>query len=424
MNQTITARHLITDIGTVEFAVLTLTPDGAIGEVYSDPKALHSETTTLTAAFLDIHTHGAMGHDVMRASPAELSQLQRFLATRGVAHFLPTTVTASVDATLRALEALASAIEAPARENEARPIGIHLEGPFLSHSKRGMHPSHELQPPSIELFDRFHAAARGHIRLITIAPEPNAAINPGPTTRDLTTGSGGPSFALSAKGGVSSEARPLSTHSDTALDLIRHATALGVRCSIGHTNANAAETLAAVTAGAASATHTYNAMRPLDHREPGVLGTVLTDDRLFAELICDGIHVAPSLVRLWLKAKGTDRAILITDAMEGTGMPDGDYTLGESAVTVRNGQALLRDDLLQGKETLAGSVLTMDLAVANVQRFTQASLADATRLASHNPAALLGTPELTRLAPGSPANLNRFDHQGRLIATYIRGNAV
>ena len=105
-------------------------------------------------------------------------------------------------------------------------------------------------------------------------------------------------------------------------------------------------------------------------------------------------------------------------------MPDGDYTLGESAVTVRNGQALLRDDLLQGKQTLAGSVLTMDLAVANVQRFTQASLADATRLASHNPAALLGTPELTRLAPGSPANLNRFDQQGRLIATYIRGNAV
>jgi len=400
LNQTITARHLITDIGTVEFAVLTLTADGMIGEVYSDPKALHSETTTLTAAFLDIHTHGGMGHDVMRAAPAELSQLQRFLATRGVAHYLPTTVTASVDATLRALEALASAIEAPFRENEARPIGIHLEGPFLSHVKRGMHPAHELQPPSIELFDRFHAAARGHIRLITIAPEPNAT--------------------TSAPGSWPLKPEP----SSSALDLIRHATSVGVRCSIGHTNANAAETLAAIAAGAASATHTYNAMRPLDHREPGVLGTVLTDDRLFAELICDGIHVAPPLVRLWLKAKGMDRAILITDAMEGAGMPDGDYTLGESAVTVRNGQALLRDDLLQGKQTLAGSVLTMDLAVANVQRFTQASLADATRLASHNPAALLGTPELTRLAPGSPANLNRFDQQGRLIATYLRGREV
>ncbi len=397
MTQTITARHLITDIGSVEFAVLTVTPDGNIGEIYSDPKALLHETTTLTAAFLDIHTHGAMGHDVMRASPADLAELQRFLATRGVANYLPTTVTASVDATLRALEAMANAIDGPMRENEARPIGIHLEGPFLSHIKRGMHPAHELQPPSIELFDRFHSAARGHVRLITIAPEPGAAL-PEPSA--------------------------LSPEPSSALDLIRHATALGVRCSIGHTNANAADTLAAIDAGAASATHTYNAMRPLDHREPGVLGTVLTDDRLFAELICDGIHVDPALVRLWLKAKGPDRAILVTDAMEATGMTDGDYTLGESAVTVLNGRALLRDDLVLGKHTLAGSVLTMDTAVANLQRFTSAPLADATRLASHNPAVMLGMPELTRLAPGSPANLNRFDAEGRLVATYLLGRKV
>ena len=101
MTQTITARHLITDIGSVEFAVLTLTPDGAIGEIYSDPKSLHNETTTLTAAFLDIHTHGAMGHDVMTATPTELSHLQKFLATRGVAHYLPTTVTAPPETSLR-----------------------------------------------------------------------------------------------------------------------------------------------------------------------------------------------------------------------------------------------------------------------------------------------------------------------------------
>jgi N-acetylglucosamine-6-phosphate deacetylase len=395
MTQTITARHLITDIGSVEFAVLTITPDGTIGDIYSDPEALHNETTTLTAAFLDIHTHGAMGHDVMSATPADLNHLQKFLATRGVAHYLPTTVTAPIDATLRALEALANAIESVPRDSEAQPIGIHLEGPFLSHAKRGVHPPAELQPPSIALFDRFQTAARGHIRLMTIAPEPGA---PRP-----------------ASGTWVSE-----SPQNSALDLIAHATTQGVRISLGHSNATAAETLAAIAAGATSATHTFNAMRPLDHREPGILATVLDTDSLFAELICDGIHVAPALVRLWLKSKGTDKAILITDAMSAAGMPDGDYSLAGLPVVVANGKAALKSN----PETLAGSVLTMDHAVANLQAFTHAPLADATRLASHNPATLLGAPELTRLAPGSPANLNRFNETGQLVATYIRGRKI
>jgi N-acetylglucosamine-6-phosphate deacetylase len=165
-------------------------------------------------------------------------------------------------------------------------------------------------------------------------------------------------------------------------------------------------------------------MRPLDHREPGILGTVLDDHRLFAELICDGIHVAPPLVRLWLHAKTSTRAILVSDSISATGMPDGDYMLGPLRVTVADGVAQLTDDLAAGKQTLAGSVLTLDRAVANVQAFTAASLAEATRLASHNPAAMLGLPTLTRLAPGSPANLNRFDADNHLTATYIRGQLI
>jgi len=216
----------------------------------------------------------------------------------------------------------------------------------------------------------------------------------------------------------------LAPEGNTALDLIRHATSHGVRVSIGHTNATAAQTLPAIDAGATSATHTFNAMRALDHREPGVLGTVLDDHRLYAELICDGVHVAPPLVRLWLKTKGLDRAILVTDAMSAAGMPDGNYTLGSFAVTVTNGVAQLTADLATGKSTLAGSLLTMDRAVANLQAFTQASLADATRLASHNPAAMLGQPTLTHLTPNAPANLNRFNSTGQLIATYIRGQKI
>jgi len=414
MQTILTARRLHTGTATIDFPVLTI-ENGLITSITSDPTSLANEQDTLTAAFFDIHTHGAIGHDVMQSTPSELSQIQRFLAQHGVAHYLPTTVTAPIDPTLRALEALANLIEATPAEGEAQPIGIHLEGPFLSHAKRGVHPPADLQPPSIALFDRFQTAARGHIKLLTIAPEPNAAIGP-------ATNPGALPFASFAKGGVSGEARPLS--SDTALDLIAHATSQGVRVSLGHTNATAAQTLPAIDAGATSATHTFNAMRALDHREPGVLGTVLDDHRLYAELICDGVHVAPPLVRLWLKTKGLDRAILVTDAMSAAGMPDGNYTLGSFAVTVTNGVAQLTADLATGKSTLAGSLLTMDRAVANLQAFTQASLADATRLASHNPAAMLGQPTLTHLTPNAPANLNRFNSTGQLIATYIRGQKI
>jgi len=400
MTQTLTARRLITHAATIDFPVLTIT-DGLITDIASDP-TLTSEDT-LTAAFLDIHTHGAIGHDVMTASPSDLHQLQLFLAQHGVAHYLPTTVTASIDATLRALEALANLIESPTRANETQPIGIHLEGPFLSHAKPGVHSPALLQPPSITLFDRFQTAARGHIKLLTLAPEPGAL----PSTA-----------AFGGQGGVSSKARPFS--SDTALDLIRHATSLGTKISLGHSNATAAQTLAAIAAGAASATHTFNAMRPLDHREPGILGTVLDQENLFAELICDGIHVQPPLVRLWLKAKGSTRAILVTDSMLATGMPDGPYTLAGAAVTVANGSAFVTSD----PTTLAGSVLTMDQAVANLQVFTQAPLADAVRLASHNPAAMLGLPHLTQLTIGAPANLNRFNSAGTLTATYLRGQKL
>jgi len=393
----ITARTLITGTTTIDFPVITIDAAGIITDISSDPKSLTNEQDTLTAAFFDIHTHGAMGHDVMQSTPSELSTVQRFLAQHGVAHYLPTTVTAPIDPTLRALENLANLIESTPTEGEAQPIGIHLEGPFLSHAKRGVHPPADLQPPSIALFDRFQTAAHGHIKLVTIAPEPGAA---------------------------SSEPWALSPEPCSALDLIRHAASQGVRVSLGHTNATAAQTLPAIDSGATSATHTFNAMRALDHREPGVLGTVLDDHRLYAELICDGVHVAPPLVRLWLKAKGLDRAILVTDAMSAAGMPDGDYTLGNFIVTVTNGVAQLSADLNGGKSTLAGSLLTMDRAVANLQTFTQASLADATRLASHNPAAMLGQPTLTHLTPNAPANLNRFNPNGQLIATYIRGTLI
>jgi N-acetylglucosamine-6-phosphate deacetylase len=397
MTTPLTARQLITSDGIVEHPRITIHADGTIAGIESgepSPEAASADETTLTPAFFDIHVHGAAGHDAMEGTLEALSSIGGFLATKGVAYFLATTVTAPIDRTLRALEGIANAIDAAneasnsgaAGQKEAptaQPVGIHLEGPFLSHAKRGVHPPDELQPPSIPLFERMQQAARGHIRLLTIAPE-----IPG------------------------------------ALDLIAHATQSGTRVSLGHSDATAAQTRAAIAAGATSATHTFNAMRRLDHREPGIAGVVLDVASLYAELICDGIHVAPEFVRLWLRSKGEERAILVTDGISATGMPDANYMLGELEVTVKNGRCLLTSDLAKGTETLAGSVLTMDRAVANLRRFTGATLATAVHLASRNPARMLGLDVLGEIAVGRPANFNLYSDAGELRQTILRGRVL
>jgi len=374
---TLTARTLITAIGTVEYPVIEVDSAGLITDISSDP-SLRAETI-LSPTFLDVHIHGAAGHDVMDCSASDLGAVQRFLARRGTSHYLPTTVTASVDDTLRALEALGNAIERPTPGDEATPIGIHLEGPFLSHLKRGVHLAALLQPPSVALLERFQQAARGHIRLVTVAPE-----LPG------------------------------------AMEMIAYATAQGVRVSLGHTNATATEATAAIRAGATSATHTFNAMRAMDHREPGVAGVVLDDQELYAELICDGIHVAPAMVRLWQRLKG-ERAILMTDGISATGMPDGAYTLAGVPITVAGGKA----SVTSAPGTLAGSVLTMDRAVENLQAFTGCGLETAVRCASSHPAAMLGVADaIGCLRVGQRADFNQYSADGRLEATYLGGQRI
>lgn len=357
-------------IASIRSRVAAQMPTAVAGQVLDFPGA------TLAPAFLDVHIHGAAGHDVMEATPEALTTMGRLLAAHGTGSYLATTVTAPMDATLRSLAGLANLLAHPAQSSEALtwPIGIHLEGPFLSHSKRGVHPPELLLEPDIPLFDRLYEAAEGQVRLMTLAPElPGAA------------------------------------------ELAAHAAARGVRVSLGHSNATAAETRAVIAAGAVSATHTYNAMRPLDHREPGILGIVLTDDSLFAELICDGIHNTPEMVKIWWRSKGPERAILITDGMSATGMPDGMYQLGGLTVQVANGRASLGD-------TLAGSVLTLDKALTNFLAFTGASLEHGIRLLTANPAAMTGLDgRAGSLAEGQAANLVVVDAAGRLAASFVNG---
>jgi N-acetylglucosamine-6-phosphate deacetylase len=373
----LTARRLITDTGEMEYPVISVEDGLIVGIEAGDA---NGSMETLTAAFFDIHVHGARSFVFMAADAAGIAEVGRFLLTRGVAHYLPTTVTAPLDLTLKALEHLADAIESRVAVSSgapvAVPVGIHLEGPFVSHGKRGVHPEVSIREPSVELFDRLQEAARGNIRLITLAPElPHA------------------------------------------LELIEHVTATGVRVTMGHSMATAEETLAAIAAGATSSTHLFNAMRPLDHREPGIVGTVLDRSDIYAEAICDGVHVHPAILRLWLKVKGEERAILVTDGMSATGMPDGTYMLGDFEVVVKDGVCLA------GK-TLAGSVLTMDRAVANVQKFTGTSLGAAVRLASRNPARMMGMPHLSQMGVGTPANFNVFDAVGDSTGTIFCGRLV
>ncbi|HWB32598.1 MAG TPA: N-acetylglucosamine-6-phosphate deacetylase [Acidobacteriaceae bacterium] len=381
-SRVIAARKLIAADEVMEWPRITIDDDGLIVVIESGEP--NGGTTTIAPAFFDVHVHGAAGHDAMEGSREALERIGEFLAMRGVGHFLATTVTAPVDATLRALEGIGSAIEAAPREcSAARPVGIHLEGPFISRAKCGVHPTAAIQQPSVELFERFQEAARGHIKLITVAPE-----------------------------------------IDGAAELVRHAGSKGVRVSLGHSNATAAEARTGIAAGAISATHTFNAMRHLDHREPGIAGVVLDDEDLYAELICDGIHVAPEFVRLWWKAKGPERAILVTDGISATGMGDGEYLLGGLGVTVTGGRCLLTSNLAAGKETLAGSVLTMDQAVANLQTFAGAELAAAARAASRNPARMLGMAEFGEIAVGQPATFNIFAAEGQLQRTLLCGREV
>lgn len=340
-------------------------------------KALEFQGALLAPSFFDVHFHGAAGHDVMEGTSEALAKIGAFLATRGTGSFLPTTVTAPLDKTLHALEGLAKLIAKPQSEGCARPVGIHLEGPFLSHTKRGVQPAEHLLAPSISTFDRMVEAAEGHVKLVTLAPELAGAD-----------------------------------------ELVQHATSRGVRVSVGHSNATAAETRAAIDAGAISATHTYNAMRAIDHREPGILGTVLTSDQLFAELICDGIHTAREMVQLWWRAKGPERAILVTDAMSAAGMPDGEYQLGGFAVHVANGRATAGG-------VLAGSVLTLDRALTNFIAFTGASVAQGLRLLTANPARMTGLENKTgSLSIGMPANLVAVDKAGNLVGSIVGGRQV
>jgi len=385
MKTAFSARRLYTPTEEVSNPLL-IVDEGRIAEISTRPATSAPASAALVdfgdavlaPGFLDIHIHGGAGLDVMRASRSELPRLGQFLTQHGVTGYFATTVAAPLDATFAALERLADAIEQQSPANggpaEARPLGIHLEGPFLSHKRRGVHPPEYLVEPTISIFEKLWQAARGHVRMMTIAPE-----IPG------------------------------------AMEVISEAARRNVLVSIGHSDAESLTALQAVKAGARHATHTFNAMRPLDHRNPGIIGEVLSDDAITADIIVDGIHVSPEVVKVFLQAKGPDRAVLITDAISATGMPDGRYQLGPIEVDVADGKATANG-------SLAGSVLTMDRAVRNVTKFSNWTLREAVRAATFNPANAAGlAADRGRLAVGTVADFVVLSSAGEVIRTIVGG---
>jgi N-acetylglucosamine-6-phosphate deacetylase len=382
MMTAITARRLLRGDETVEYPEIAV-QDGYITSITERTAGRANDSypdALLVPAYVNIHVHGAVGHDVMEGTPQALEAIGAALAGHGVGAFYPTTVTSSTEETLRALDMIAGVIERGPSVESAVPLGIHLEGPFLSAAKRGVHPAALLATPSIALFDRFWQAARGQIRIMTIAPELGMA-----------------------------------------LELIEHATSLGVVCSLGHSNATVVEAEAGFRAGGRSATHTFNAMRALDHRDPGIAAYVLDNDALFAEIICDGIHVDPAMVRLFFKAKGAEKSILITDGMAATGMPDGLYKLGDLEVEVSHGRCTSAGS----PGVLAGSVLTMDQAVRNFCSFTGAGIAASAQCAARNPARLMSLHQQWGcLEVGREANFVALSPEGRVLQSFRAGKPL
>lgn len=331
-----------------------LTP--AAGEQVMDAQGQY-----LLPGFVDVHIHAYCGHDTMRGE-ADVRQMSLGLYKEGVAAFLPTTMSASVEETKHAIAGVRAVMNRQESQG-AVVLGAHMEAPFLAEKKCGAQRKEFFMDPSMERLLQLTGGDVDAVRMITIAPER-----------------------------AGSEA------------FIHEATAGGIVVSIGHTEATAEETHLAAEWGATHVTHTFNAQPPLHHRAPGVPGAALTDDRLYCEMICDGVHLHPDVIRLIVRAKGTKHAVMITDSMEAVGMGEGQYDLGGQQVSVHHGEARLADG------TLAGSVLTMPQALRNMIHRFGFQAEDAVRMCTLTPAESIGEKHAGRIAVESPGTLTLWDH--------------
>ena len=328
------------------------------------------ETRYVAPGFIDLQVNGGFGVEV-GADPDAIRRLAARLPETGVTAFLPTIITSPPELYPKAIAAFHAAEDTPG----ARPLGLHLEGPFLSPQRHGAHRRDIIEAADPRLLDDWLEGDA--VRLVTLAPE-----------------------------------RP------DAPELIEKLRKRDLLISLGHSNATYEQFEAGIDAGARMATHLYNAMSPFGHREPGAIGAALLDDRVTVGLIADGGHSHPASLQLAVRAKGIDRIALVTDMMAAAGMPPGPYMLGGQQVMVDRVSARLNDG------TLAGSLLTMDRAVSNMMQWTDATMIDAVRMASEIPAQLLHLERMGRISVGNEADLVLLDANLHVYMTIIRGEVV
>jgi N-acetylglucosamine-6-phosphate deacetylase len=341
--------------------------------VEKNDHTINTKGKWVTPGLIDIHVHGANYADAMDADLESINTLNQFFASRGVTGYLLTTGTASnsdISAVINCFQ------EYSPTEDGAVPLGIHLEGPYLCEERKGAQPSIHLRDPEPVYYQRWFES--GVIRLMTVAPE-----------------------------------------LEGTLALIQTGIKQGVEFAVGHSVASYEVMQDVIERGLRQAAHTFNGMNPLHHRQPGVLGAVLSDDRLFAQIIADGVHVHPAVVNALVKAKGINRTILITDSIRAAGMGNGEYDLLGQTVSVKGNVARIASG------SLAGSVLTMDQAVRNAMAFCDIPFAHAIQMASLTPAKSLNLhTERGALEPGLRADVTIFSQDYSVETTIVGGNIV
>ncbi len=327
---------------------------------------------TLVPGFIDLQVNGAAGCDFLAPTAEGLEAAHAYLLRTGTVAYLPTLISAPED---RLLAALAFFAERTGRPGAPRILGVHLEGPFLSPALPGAHRPDYFRTPSVEWIDRLIQDFQGVVRVVTLAPE-----------------------------------------LDGALDVVDRLVSQGTVVALGHTAATHAEAMAAFDRGARLTTHLFNAMRPYHHREPGVVGAALAHPEVTCSLIADLVHVHPAVLRQVVALKGPHRTLLVTDAVAAAGAGEGPQTLGDRQVSVRDGAPRLPDG------TLAGSVLAMDQAVRHISG-VGVDLSDAVRMAATTPAQALGIDEGS-IAAGGRADLVALDQDRHVRVTIVGGQVV